>query len=103
MGQPGTAWYGSEHERPVDEVWMPGETETIRSGLSYPAVLDDDGNLLIWRDGQWIPSPGYAPHFEAGPWWQSYCPHEHGAPWRTCDSQAACDSLCREETRTWGE
>lgn len=91
-GQPGTAWYGN-----VRESW---EGEQITAGLRYPAVLDDTGIVQIWRDGQWIASPGFTPFFEAGPEWQADCYHGDGRlPWRTCDTEADCLSLRREEAR----
>lgn len=102
-GQPGTAWYGDEHEEWQSHIF-PGDEEegraTVRTGLSYPGVLDDDGTLRIWRDGEWIVSPGYLDHFEAGPEWQADCYHGDGRlPWRTCDTEADCLSLRREEAR----
>ena len=89
-GQPGTAWFGDVVS---DRVW---HDDPHCVGLSYPAVQDSD-TLWLWSDGQWIESPGYEDWFDAGPDWQADCPHEHGAPWRTCDSEAACIALKREE------
>lgn len=72
-------------------------------GWSYSAVQQPDGRVLFWRDttdsaGRWIEAPPVlASSFEAGPDWQADCPHEHGAPWRTCDSEAACIALKRED------
>jgi hypothetical protein len=72
-------------------------------GLTYPAVRTSAGEVWYWRDttrsaGQWLQAyPSLADTFEAGPDWQEHCPHEHGAPWRTCDSEADCIALKREE------
>jgi hypothetical protein len=84
-------WFGREI---TSQIW---DEHTYCVGLSYPAVLAADGTLRIWRDGQWIESPGCVEWFSAGPDWQEHCPHEHGAPWRTCDSEADCVALKREE------
>ncbi|NUP33642.1 MAG: hypothetical protein HOU01_18315, partial [Streptomycetaceae bacterium] len=55
-GQPGTTWFGDEHDSPWDG-------ERVKAGLSYPAVLDDEGVMHNCRDGQGIESPGYEPFF----------------------------------------
>jgi hypothetical protein len=94
-GQPGNVWAGEERES-----WdFPGETVVM--GLRYPAVKGD--TLWIWRDGSWIEAPGYVDYFEPGPEWQARCDHEHQLPWRTCDTEAECLSLRREEHRVWGD
>lgn len=94
-GQPGTVWYGEVRE---SHFWP---DETIRTGLTYPAVLGDEG-LFIWRDGAWILSPGYADSFTPGEEWQADCDHAGTVPWRTCDTEADCASLRCEDERTWG-
>ena len=72
-------------------------------GWTYPAVQRPDGSVLFWRDttdsaGRWVEAPPVlASSFEAGPDWQEHCPHEHGAPWRPCDSEADCVALKRED------
>lgn len=90
-GQPGSVWYGEERE---SSIW-PGEV--IRIGLSYPAVLDDEGDLYIWRDSGWIESNGYSDFFDPDEEWKSECTHSHAVPWRTCDTRSQCWSLTTKE------
>lgn len=57
----GVVWYGDE--RTIWDYWKePEGPETIRLGLAYRAEMRDD-HLFLWRDGQWIESPGYAKFF----------------------------------------
>lgn len=99
-GQPGTVWVGRLDSRPSYDgkaTYQP--YEAVRLGLSYPAVMTDDGVLTLWRDGRWIESPGYATHFEAGPEWQADCTHDGLVPWKGCDVESDCLSKRREDAR----
>jgi hypothetical protein len=96
-GQPGTVWYGYER---TDQQFGE-EPETVTVGLTYPAVKGE--TLWLWRDGQWIDSPGYARYFVSGEEWQADCDHEHTLPWQTCDTEAECLSLRREDARKWAD
>ena len=96
-GQPGTVWYGYERT----DAFFGDEPDTVTVGLTYPAVLGEA--LWLWRDGEWIESPGYLPHFVAGPEWQADCDHEHQLSWRTCDIEVDCISLRREDEAKWGD
>ena len=74
-----------------------------RCGFVYPAVLEPNGDLWIWRDSEkaaagWIRGSGWINHFEPGPEWQARCDHQHGAVWRPCTTERECDALAREET-----
>lgn len=77
-----------------------GQPGTVRAAFTYHAVLNDHGTWF-WRDGSWLRAPHrLAAKFTAGPDWQERCDHEPGGlPWRTCDSEADCLSLRREEGR----
>jgi len=73
----------------------------VTYGVIYPAVLEPNGDLWIWRDSEkdaagWIKANGYINHFEPGPEWQAQCQHQHGAVWRPCTTEAECDALARE-------
>lgn len=93
-GQPGTAWAGE-----VRDSWLWPE-ERVKLGLSYPAILDAEGEeLWLWRDGQWISSPGYRDHFTPDEEWKASCDHLHALPYQTCSFESDCLSLRREEAK----
>ena len=74
---------------------------SVACGMVYPAVLEPNGTLWIWRDSEtsapgWIKANGWINHFEPGPEWQSRCDHQHHAVWRPCTTASECDALARE-------
>lgn len=85
-----------------------GQPGCVRGPFEYPAVQSTDGTVRYWNDttdeaAHWIVAPArLAETFEPGPEWQSRCDHIHGAAYRTCYSEAQCDSLARDDERTWG-
>lgn len=91
-----TEWV-AEGARPAGQ---PGEVTRHHGAASwtYPAIATTDGRVLYWLAcGMWQPAPPLlAASFEAGPEWQADCTHRHGDAYRTCDTQAACDSLRKE-------
>ena len=109
-GQPGEVRY--TRTRTTRE-WVPLEghslggtycTRTETYGLVYPAVLEPNGTLWIWRDSEksapgWIRGTGWIGHFEPGPEWQAQCQHQHGAVWRPCTTEAQCTALAKGEPR----
>lgn len=101
-GQPGEVTQGRTER---ETVWRDYEW----TGLRYPAVRDEQtGIVRYWRDSEsesahWIVAPPLlASSFEPGPEWQADCDHVQTLPWRTCDTEADCRSLRREEARAAG-
>lgn len=82
-----------------------GQPGTIDNG--YPAVRDPDGTVWVWADdrtgaggGVWTRALPISPidTFEPGEEWQEDCPHHRAdAPWMTCDFEADCIALQRED------
>lgn len=91
--------------RDIRPAGQPGTVnrEHRHSGWTYPAVKTDDGTVLYWRDtdtsaGRWLAAPPrLAASFEPGPDWQADCQHVESTPWRTCDTEADCLALQRED------
>lgn len=94
--------------RPEGQPGTVGRDHGAGASWSYPARQSPDGTVWFWRDttegmGRWIQAPPrLAASFEAGEEWQARCGHQHGVPWQTCDTEADCDRLAREDERTWG-
>lgn len=103
----------AEGTRPAGQ---PGEVRRAHGeSWSYPAVRTADGRVLYWMDlggrrGSWLLAPPLlADSFQPGEEWQADCDHNHtgrsffdATPWRTCDTEADCVSLRREQATRWG-
>lgn len=90
---------GGYVERPA------GQPGTVRGAFEYPAVHLDPGYIVYWRDGEWLTAPAeLANRFEAGAEWESHCNHQHGVPYRLCDTETACTALDRElNSESWAD
>ena len=105
-GQPGEVRHTRERITQPDGKHMGGQYVERRAtfGLTYPAVLEPNGDLWIWRDSEksaagWIKANGYISRFEPGPEWQANCHHQHVLPWRPCDTEGQCNELAHEEVK----